>query len=195
MVAAVSNRLMFAEVRTRPTLRYVLPVAQVGFALGLLSLAHHRSEMLGSHAAWKILLGVNAPLISVRFLWWDVLAYYQADFPMGLLADGVSLVAVGLLWHGVTLNLEAWRQRRSVLNFKFRPLRAIVDVMLLSLGLFFGFFAVYALAHLDGIPPNSTLFWLWWVPDLLQAFFSGLWGLALAIPFGRDLVLAAKPSR
>src|SRR4051812_48002658 len=69
----------------------------------------------------RMLLGIDAPVVLIRYIRSDVLPRYQAGALMGLPADGFFLVAVGVVWYGVMLNIESWRNRQSVFNFKFLP--------------------------------------------------------------------------
>jgi len=101
-------------------------------------------------------------------------------------ADDIAIVAaVGLLWFWVSLNVESWRQNRTVYSFSRRSLRVAVDLLLIALGAFWGMTFVAEMfwevrARVIALPFASWLFLLVVYGPLL------VWFLALTFFFGRD---------
>jgi hypothetical protein len=116
--------------------------------LGLLSWDYswqkvHRSW--GTSPGFSLLVGINAPAALGRALlarhlpgWWDL---------------GVLLVAVGLLWYWVGLNVESWRQRRMAWVSSRRALRLVADSAFIVIGVFLGIAFVAIVS--GGVPPSS----------------------------------------
>ena len=121
----------------RVKLRYVLPVAQMALAVCLLwwtnlwwkSVARF-DDMPGTAPAFKVCISINAPIMLFQLLW----SRYLSTFGDTLLL----VLAVGVLWYWVGLNVESWQRNRTVVMFGWAPLRMGGDLLLIAVGVFWG---------------------------------------------------------
>lgn len=173
------------------SLRYVLPLAQMILAVGLLWQSQRWLKagppMRGIPPHFTILVAVNAPITFLRALWFMHVSYY---WDMGIL-----VVMIGLLWYWVALNVIAWRTHRAVHMLSWTPLRLGCDAILIVLGLLFGLVCIW-----DTVAPRIGLYGPyglrslfdvdWWQPSLFVAVTVLLlaWCAGLTYFFGRDFV-------
>lgn len=168
-------------------LKYVLPMVQVLLAIGLLisgnewekaMMKHY--DMPGTPPSFPLLIALNAPLAIPRSLvfrhlpgWWDEITL---------------VVAIGVFWYWVALNIESWRQNRRLLMFSWKPLRMAVDIVAVGNGVISAFALWHDRWHdLPQLPSLND--WLWY------ASWAGLWLLwcvVLIVLFGRDFVQAVS---
>jgi hypothetical protein len=168
----------------RLRLKYALPLVQVGLAAGLFMwdafwyrvVARHM-DMPGTSPAFKLLVSINAPLALPRAFvfrhlpgWWDPVTF---------------IVAIGLFWYWVGMNIVSWRERRIAYLFSWRPLRLLADALFIGVGVFW---IVVCWNEIHG--PNERLFsaqdwqdWLWYAISLGLPI---LWGIVLISFFGYD---------
>jgi hypothetical protein len=115
-------------------LKYLLPAANVVLRLLLLrwnnSLWHLvRCDAPGPSGVDRLLMSMNAPLIFQLRAWYDTFSY-----PWNVVTE---LVAVGLFWYWIALNISSWRSGGSMITFSWRPARFVLDAVLIVLGLVF----------------------------------------------------------
>jgi hypothetical protein len=176
----------------RVKLRYALPAAQMALSVGLLWWSDRwfkvqmlLQDMPGPAPAFTLCISINAPIALPRAL---LFRHVSASW------DYVVLVlAAGMLWYWVALNIESLRREGKVLMFRWVPLRVVGDLMLIAMGVFWGLTFVAETRALRQPRPLSG--WLW-----ASGIFCPLlaWSLALIFFFGRDLiqcVRGAKPAQ
>jgi hypothetical protein len=159
----------------RLKLKYAIPLAQVALAVGLLTWsylwygAQARNDMPGTAPAFTFLVSINAPVALLRaFLYRHLPGYWD---------DVTFILAIGLFWYWIALNILRWRERRSLVIFAWPPLRLFVDFLMIADGAFLGWFYI-----LHGF---GFLTWWWFVP--CSAFYWA-WCLALIVFFSRDFI-------
>jgi hypothetical protein len=165
----------------RSKLRYVLPLVQTLVAVALLVWTDRWEralmriqDMPGTPPSFTLLIAINAPLATPRALvfrylpgWWD---------------DITLVVAIGVFWYWVSLNIESWQQRRRILMFSWIPLRLLEDTIAVGIGVMWAFVLWRHRAY--SLPPLTD--WLWFVPCVCLPI---LWSAVLILLFGRDFVL------
>jgi hypothetical protein len=117
----------------RLKLKYVLPLAQMALAVLLLwwNDVHMRAaervmHMPGPTPAFFLLRSINAPVALPRTLW----APYLSST-----LDNVTFIAViGIFWYWIALNIQSWRERRTLHLFAWVPLRVGVDLFVVAMG-------------------------------------------------------------
>lgn len=170
----------------RPKLRYALPLLQVLLAVALLvwserwERAHIRQDMPGFPPAFIPLAAINFPLVMLRTL-------MSRHFPFlwGRWGDVALVIAIGVFWYWMSLNIESWHQSRRVFMFSWKPLRLAGDTIAVGFGAIWPF--VFVSRYLVP-PPVSPTEWLLNVPALL-------WSGALILLFGRDFVQCLLTSK
>jgi hypothetical protein len=174
----------------RLKLKYVLPALQMLLAVALLvwtdrwQLALMRlQDMPGTPPSFTLLIAINAPLampgaLMFRYLpgWWDHITL---------------VVAIGIFWYWVSLNIESWQQSRRVFMFSWIPLRLTGDAIAVGIGTIWFFVLSRNRAYSLPVPVSSPD-WLWFVPCF---GFPMLWGVTLILLFGRDFVQCLIPSK
>lgn len=169
----------------RLRLRYILPAAQMALAIVLLGMSerwylnHRADDMPGTAPAFEVCMSINAPVALLRAAWSRYLP---------VVVDWIVIVlAVGLLWLWVSLNVESWRHSRTVYSFSRRPLRVTADLAFIALGAFWGMTFVAEVvwvvqARVVALPFTS------WVS--LVVIYGPLlaWSLALILFFGKDAI-------
>ena len=139
-MVALPNRALWCLLRfinVRVKLRYVFPAAQMALAVGLIwwsdqwfKVQMRLQDMPGPAPAFRLCISINAPIALPRAL---IFRHLSASW------DYVVLVlAVGILWYWVALNVESWRRNRAVLGFRWIPLRLAVNLLLIAMGAFWG---------------------------------------------------------
>jgi hypothetical protein len=145
-----------------------------------------RTDMPGAAPAFSILVSLNAPIALPRSL----VFMHMSDF-----WDNVTLiVAIGLLWYWVALNIQSWSQRRTVVMFSWIPLRLAADLLLIIDGVFwfvlcianiyFRLFFPFANFAFAEMPP------IWF---FFASAFQLAWSLVLIYFCGRDLFSLFSP--
>ena len=186
----------------RIKLKYALPIGQIVLVLGLLRWSYLSSraaqricDMPGPDPAWKLAFSVNGPVFLARQFWsalrpstvaFDPIVYFVVD-------DAMLIVAVGLFWYCVALNIYSWRLRRTVFMFSRVPLRLVGDALLITAGVILGWWSVtlgHDLVQTRAFPPGmgcfGSLTWSWWLPSVFTAGISFGWSVILILMFGRD---------
>jgi len=190
--------------RAGAKLGWILALAQMGLTLGLLSWSHvlgrraaRVCDMPGPDPAWRLAGAMNSPLLVVRLVWLGLLSDFHLGSTADFLLDNIFFViAVGLLWYGVALNLDGLRNRHSVVMFRWMPLRLGGDALLLAVGALLGYLAFASLAKLGPFPRGGvgcfgSMIWLWWVPNFVEGCLYAVWSFALVFAFSRDLLSTA----
>jgi hypothetical protein len=161
----------------RAKLSYVLPLLQVLLAVALLvwserwEIAHIRQDMPGFPPSFILLTAINFPLVMLR-----TLASRYFPFLWGRWGDIALVIAIGMFWYWVSLNVESWHQSRRVFIFSWKPLRLAGDTIAVGVGAIWPL--VFVSRYQVHLPVSSTE-WLLTVPALL-------WSAALILLFGRD---------
>jgi hypothetical protein len=139
--------------------------------------------MVGTSPGFTMLIFLNTPLALPRGL------YYRYT-PIPQLYDRVILLfGIALLWYWVARNIESWQERRTVVTFRWTPLRIAADLVLVSLGGFWAFVVINERLWKNRILPDPT--WIW----VLSVFTPiALWAGVLIFFFGRDLILCVRGS-
>jgi hypothetical protein len=168
-------------------LRYVLPAVQVVIALALyywsdrwFAWAMHVYDMPGPSPAFTLLVCLNPPAALLR-------ASYFRHVPE-LWDRAIFIPSIGLLWYWVARNIESWRSRHTPFTFSRRVPRLLLDLLLLALAVYCGFWALSELGYLN-FPWSFS--WSHWLSFLLLL----LWSASLIFFFGRDFVLCARRNR
>lgn len=172
----------------RIRLRYLLPVVQILIAIALYAWSdatfremRRHSTGSGTTIGFTILMSLNAPLALPRGL-------YYGHAGISELYDRVVLfLGITLLWYWVGRNLESWKERRTVLFFRWLPLRISTDIILIAYGGFWFFVVIRErLWHTMSLPDPA---WIW-----IAAVFTPVvtWATALVFFFGRDLLQAVR---
>src|SRR3954454_4075156 len=117
----------------RLRLKYTLPFVQLCVALALLTLdalwrrtVAPSMDMPGPSPASQLLGSINAPLALLEtFVFrhlpgrWDLITF---------------VVAIGVFWYWVGMNIVSWREQRAAYLFLWTPLRLLADIMIIGLG-------------------------------------------------------------
>jgi hypothetical protein len=123
----------------------------------------------GCGLPYILFLFLNQPAVMARALW--------VDFVPGLLSDAMFVVAIGISWYWVGLNIRPWRQRNSLPLFTRPLLRIMADLLLVASSAYFSeLFRRVDVAHMG----------LQWRAPMLACFLA--WCLGSAFVFGRDLI-------
>lgn len=133
-------------------------------------------DMPGTAPAFKVCISINAPILLLRALWFR----YASTIGDTL----VLVLAVGVLWYWVGLNVESWQRNRTVVMFSWASLRMGGDLLLIAVGVFWGLTFVVNARDLRPTP------WSWSVLLWASAFLGPLlaWSVVLIFFFGRDFV-------
>jgi hypothetical protein len=173
-------------------LKYTLPLAQMVLAFALLwwsnvldLAARHVCDMPGPSPAFELLTSINAPVALARAFWYFHLPY--------LWDAGTLVVAVGLFWYWVALNIYSWRQRRTVFMFSWVPVRLAGDLLLIAVGVLWGLACVDEVRSIVHVAPAwsgtgcfGPLVWSMWLPSIVVAGLHLAWSLVLTLFFGGD---------
>ena len=174
-------------------LKFVLPLGQMVLAVGLLWQSYHWDELNrpsrysdspGIGPARVLLICVDGPPLLLTALsfrplgygYWMFLGYGYREL------DAMFVTCVGIFWYWVALNIWSWRQRNTLLLFKWTPLRIVADLLLMVLGSVFMLFRNLDIADMR---------WPWRIPSL--AFFL-FWTFGPLFVFGCDLFRVVRPS-
>lgn len=174
----------------RLKLKYVLPLLQMLLAVALLVWTDRWQQALmriqdmpGTPPSFTLLIAINAPLAMPRALvfrylpgWWD---------------DITLVVAIGMFWYWVSLNIKSWQQSRRVFMFSWIPLRLAGDTIAVCIGAMWVFVLSQNRAYSLPVLVSSTD-WLWFVPCLCLPM---LWAATLILLFGRDFAQCLLPSK
>jgi hypothetical protein len=164
-------------------LRYALPAVQMAVAVGLIwwsdqwfKAQMRLQDMPGPAPAFTLCISINAPIALPRALLFRHISAFW-DYVLVVLAAGV-------LWYWVAVNIGSWRRNRTVLTFRWTPLRLTADLLLVAMGVLFGGWFVAEGRSLRPQPwPPSR--WLWMAGILIPLL---AWSLVLIFFFGRDFI-------
>ena len=156
-------------------LKYVLPVTQMTLAVVLLwwTIASERTEMRhsdmpGTPAVFTFLGSINAPLVLPRVLFWYLPGWWN---------EIAFIVAIGLLWYWVALNIYSWKRERTLFTFSWVPLRLAGDVVAVGFG---GILAYISWNYIRYFFFYSN--WSWFIPSTGRSLaWSGLWFIPSAV--------------
>ena len=176
----------------RIKLKFVLPIGQIVLVLGLLRWSYLWSraagricDMPGPDPAWKLAFSVNGPVFLAR-LFWSALRPSSVEFdPFIFFVVDVAMliVAVGLFWYFVSLNIYSWRSRRTVFMFSRVPLRLLGDALLITAGVILGCWGLtqgHDLVQTRAFPPG-------------MGCFADRWVRRCILAAGDDLALTSPP--
>jgi hypothetical protein len=165
-------------------LKYALPLAQMAIAVVLLRWSNLWWEAMRRHMdmpppapASTFLISMNLPIALARRFW--VLSVSE-------FWDNVLLVVtIGLLWYWIALSINSWRRQRSMVWFKWLPLRIVADVAVIIVCGGLGFLVAASLVTNMPSTPLFQLEWTWLVLTWVALFF---WTFGSIFIFGYDLV-------
>lgn len=164
----------------RVKLRYALPLAQMALAVALFHWSDVWYAADRTHLYSRIsppslvLLLINAPVFLVR-------GFYNRYIPP--LWDRVILIAtIGLFWYWVDLNVEFWRERKTILQFASVPFRIAADLLLIGLSV--------SLLIVLGTAPLYEGPWRWFTRISVLS-----WSLGPIFLFTRDLIQCIRANR
>jgi hypothetical protein len=180
---------------TRPRLSVLLAGINVAVAAVLLRVAYTRPLREWTPVPWESYwcYTINAPANLFRNLvssLWEKHVYARCSAASAetciavekVVDIGVFLLAVGLIWYVVGLEIESRGQMKRAIVPSATLLRAIVDIVLVLAGVFIAFILLANLAWFSGHRGHlSALF-------VLDSFCYLAWALAFGIPYGHDLV-------
>jgi hypothetical protein len=171
-------------------LKVILPTVNVAMAAILLGIGYIPPVGNWSPVSWQVVFSINAPANLLRNLvWfeWDKHVHphcsvVSADTCIGIervTEVAAFLLGVAFIWYVVGVEIEATRQGTRAMAHFGTLARVSADVVLFCAGAFFVFLFVanWRIMH---------LFLRSWVD--LRIFCYLAWALALAIPYGRDLI-------
>jgi hypothetical protein len=178
----------------RLKLKYVLSPLQMLLAVAFLVWTDHWEralrriqDMPGPRPSFTLLIAINAPLAMPRAL---IFRYLPGRW------DEITLVvAIGMFWYWVSLNIESWQRSRRVFVFSWMPSRLAVDTIAIGIGAMWVFVLAHNRTYQFPALVSSTVSstdWMWFVPCMCLPI---LWSAALILLFGRDFaqcVLASK---
>jgi hypothetical protein len=172
------------KTRINVKLKFALPLLQVGLAFGLLAwdriweMIMPTQDMPEPSLALKLLVSINAPVLVPG-------AFLLPRLPRlpNSWTDITLLVAIGLLWYWVALNILSWEARRSVCMSSMLPLRLIGDILPISVGVFLIFACWQDLFR--NFVPISWSYWLRFDP-FVGAVVA--WSVVLVSFFGWDFI-------
>src|SRR5580704_1701479 len=157
----------------------LLPLAQMVIAGVLL----WRSELFAGHPGpdWAFILciSINAPVLLPRALWFRHLSGWHDH--------ALLIVAIGLLWLWVALNITSWQRRQAVMMFSPRPLRLAGDLLPTAAGGLLGFIFVMNLPEVvRGMKYSRDFTEAMWLASEPALFLA--WSILLSFFFGRDFI-------
>lgn len=149
--------------------------------------ARHVCSMAGPSPAISVLIAINLPLA----IPWLIANRYL--FPW---SDAFLIVAAGVLWWWVARSVNAWRERRTTLTFKWRGTRLVTSAVFLCLVLICFAAGGTLFAEVEGFGPfdlharncfGSDL-WFHVIPSIIVGSAGVLWCLWFVILCWRDLI-------
>jgi hypothetical protein len=180
-------------------LKVILPIVNVAVAAILLGIGDTRPVQEWSPTPWEMALAfsINAPANLLRSLVsfeWDKHIYPHCSMANAetcikferVIEMAVFLLGVAFVWYVVALEIEATRRGTRAMARLRTPLRMLVDLVLFLAGSFFVFLFAANLGSWRLVLRSWT--------DLGVVLYL-VWGLALAIPYGRDLTRCLVQSR
>jgi hypothetical protein len=175
----------------RLKMKYALPLVQTLVAVALLVWTDRWErplmriqDMPGTPPSFTLLIAINAPLAMPRMLVFHHLPGWWHDITL--------VVAIGVFWYWVSLNIDSLRHGRRVFMFSWTPLRLAGDTIAVGIGVMW-IFVLWSSRWYYGLPPLLSLTeWLWFVPCLCLPI---LWSAVLIVLFGRDFVLCLLHSK
>jgi len=164
-------------------LKYALPLAQMAVAVWLLQWSHlwlraaHRAGagVIGPAPPFTLLESINAPVALFR--------YMNVPVPWD---DEIFIATIGVFWYWLALNIQSWRERRTLLLFAWKPLRIAADLLLIAMGACLGLFCIFVMT--GGLHPFGYATWPWLIPIWVSLF---MWSLGSLFFLGRDLLHCA----
>ena len=122
----------------RLKLKYTLPLAQTMVAVALLVWTDRWERALmriqhmpGTPPSFTLLIAINAPLAMPRMLVYRYLPGWWENITL--------VVAIGVFWYWVSLNIESWQQSRRLFLFSWTPLRLVGDTIAVGIGVMWAF--------------------------------------------------------
>lgn len=163
----------------------LLPLAQMVIAGALLWRSElfraltHLQDVPGPDRAFILCISINAPVFLLRALWFRHLS--------GWYDDTLLIVAIGLLWVWVALNIRSWQSRGAVRMFSWKPLRLAGDLLVSAVGALLGFVFVMNFGEVViGIKYSRDFVDALWLASEPALFLA--WSIALIFFFGRDFL-------
>lgn len=179
----------------RVNLKYILPFGEVAPASALFGWSASwrpvGCDAYGGSPAWILLISINQPAAVLRNLYYRPGSWSGVT---GFVMDGAILIALsGILWYWVARNIASWRLAKTVLMFRWLPLRIGGDGLFIAVGLSCGYWVLSDPSwspHLHGYScykPLALSQWMAFVSFGLQI----VWTLALIYLYGRDILYCA----
>ena len=173
-------------------LKVVLPTVNVAVATLLLGVGYTRPLREWSPVPWEmgVCFSINAPANLLRLLLmhlWDKRVYPHCSDANArtcllvgdVLEIGIFLIVVGIIWHLVGLEIESRGAHKRAIVPSSTPLRAGVDLVLLTGAALLTFIVVANWRSFRGVfAPCPALY--------VFCYFA--WALAIAVPYSADLI-------
>ena len=180
----------------RGRLKLMLSGANVALAAALLALGYSQPRWKWAPVPWEMALSfsINVPanlLRNLAYFVWDKRVYpycsvanAEACIQFGLrLEMAVFLVGVGVVWYVVGLEIESIGSGKRAIVPSTKALRLYVDAILLAVAALLVFIVAANWRSRAGtFAPLPIL-------DIPCYF---VWALAIAIPYGRDLIRCVR---
>jgi hypothetical protein len=156
-----------------------LPLAQMALGVVLfwrndlwMTAAMHVDDMPGPSPAFTLLLSMNPPVTLLHgYLYWHMSPLWER---------ALTVASIGALWYWIALNVDSWRERKMILQFKRPPLRITADLLAIPLGAFLEAICVRDFSY-HPLP--------WRVPIWISVL---VWSFGPMFFFGRDLVYCIR---
>lgn len=192
-------------------IKYALPAAQMVFACVLVAgiqaqwnafiHTRHGCDSPGPPPLSDVLIAINAPLAVPRAFWEALPGAFLGGghYLPFYWSAGIMVAAVGLFWCWVALNVQAWRQHRMVLMFRWRPARFVIDTLIAVSGLLTGLLGA---TEMSDAARELRLGWLGnrcflpiWVDEasaIIVPCALLCWSFVLVFFYGRDFIYCAR---
>ena len=169
----------------RVRLKYILPLLPMALSVGLLRSSYawframrHVADMPGPGPAFNLLVCINAPVAAARAF---CFRHLPDDWD-----DAILVVASGLFWYWIALNLPSWREPRMVVMFRWWPLRVVGDLLLIAIEVALLLIGPSLIVEaFRGFLAPDRLAWRWAIPSAARPL---VWSLTLIFFFGRDFI-------
>lgn len=181
--------------RARITL--TLPLVQVALAVALVvsnRFWRFHCDMPEMSPAWLLLISINVPAALLRGFWGPMVEGQRDINPEVLFwaEGGLFVASSGLLWYWVARNVVWFKSNKTVVTFRWLPLRVASDLLIIASMLWWGFATWKDMgwsAGLRGYSCYRPLVLSQWMTFASLSFQIG-WVFVLIAAYGRDVVFS-----